>query len=543
MSLRNGFLTLMLTTLLAGLQGCGGSSSSRAKATATATSSATPTATLTATPTGTITATPTATLTATPTATPTADMVFFSPDATTLNTNSASSFTITASAFDSTGAPIVPSKTNPLNVNVYGVGSSIITPQSTAAATSAITFNYSGGAVPNNVMINAWITDKTKSNQYAIGQTLVLPQNPACPAATQNQTYAVPLTGATTPISGDLVIQAAVGYDLAHAANNLQPFPVDSGSLGTIVTESLLGSSSQVIGPGPAGATCYTSSNNAYFGNYYLAPVDIQVSDGKGGTMIVESDPIMVLAVNQYCSVDDCTTLTKKSCQTQGLQYMGVGFGRPEASSGDLFHSPTQNAFLHITDVNNGTDINPGYILTTSGIALGISSTSGYNLIDLTPNTARPGDWMSEPICYSFPPAASTQFCGTGVFDVGIGEMFMNAPQPWPAGTYLPTSSPQNQVPTGTSMNVLMGDASNPAMSYTFNAVEAVPTPTPPAAPSPTPTPIGPAPNYSQWEANTSISINTGRNPLNCYNYLFAGQCGQVGFQNTSSTGICTGAQ
>jgi len=90
-------------------------------------------------------------------------------------------------------------------------------------------------------------------------------------------------------------------------------------------------------------------------------------------------------------------------------------------------------------------------------------------------------------------------------------------------------------------MNVLMGPddgtgacGSPAAASYSFQTLQAT---TPPTSPAPT---------YSQWIDITStdkIFVNTGRDPLNCYNYLFAGQLGQVGFQKVSPEPAgCSGA-
>src|SRR5216683_3558630 len=89
-------------------------------------------------------------------------------------------------------------------------------------------------------------------------------------------------------------------------------------------------------------------------------------------------------------------------------------------------------------------------------------------------------------------------------------------------------------------MNVLMapddgtGACGSPAASYSSETVQ------PPTSPT------GPAPTYSQWIDTTktgSIFVNTGRDPLKCYNYLFAAQLGQVGFQKVSPEPAgCSGA-
>ncbi len=478
-------------------------------------------------------------------ATETCDQITFSPDVTTVTAgDSDDSIDIEMTAFDCNGNEITPSTSNPLHVNVYGAPTGVITDTITSGST--FTFSYNGAAFPNNISVNAWITDQTAGaaiGQSAIGQTQILLDEP--PSTFGSVNYSVPLI---STLPNALKIKGAVGYLNASGANsNLKTYTIDTGSLGTIVTASDLPSSdgvnTLVIGPGSPGAKCYNSSNNAFFGNYYLAPVDIQVTDG-GSTTSIKTNPLIVLAVNQFCKVENCKTLTKiaSTCTSSvDFHYMGVGFDRGSTAPGDLFSSPTANAFLHVTDANNGTDISPGYILSANGVTLGINSTTGFNTIPLTADTSVPGDWNPQCACYSFPGlSAPNQFCGTGLLDVGITEMFIDLPfAQRPPGSF----DSNNKVPANLTggMNVLMGPddgtgacGSPAAASYSFQTLQAT---TPPTSPAPT---------YSQWIDITStdkIFVNTGRDPLNCYNYLFAGQLGQVGFQKVSPEPAgCSGA-
>ncbi len=420
----------------------------------------------------------------------------------------------------------------------------MVIPTATAVASPSATFTYNGGSAPNNLLIDSWINDPSSSGTVAIGQTLVLPQNATCGPGTQN--YPVPLaTAIATPIPSELQVNAAVGYTNAvSAAGHLETYTVDTGSTGLVVSAGDLpksdgGINTLVIGPAGPGVKCYDSSNNAYFGNYYLAPVSIQVQNG-GSTTTVQTNPIMILAASQYCKVNSCQSLTQISCSTFSIHYMGVGFDRGGTASGDSLNSPTENAFINLTDANNGVDINQGYILSENGITLGINSTAGFNMVSLSASPNVPGDWLSQPACYSFPGLPPpNQFCGTGLLDVGINEMFIDLPKAqWPPATYEPGS---NLVLPNLAMSVQMGSPS-PAMSYNFTTLA---TPGPSATPTPEPA-VGPGPTYTQWFDTTAtggIFVNAGRDPLNCYNYMFAAQCGQVGFQNISSTGACSGAR
>ena len=507
--------------------------------------------------------TATATGTSTPTATPTpsAEQVLFSPPSVELNPGTASTFTINMTAFDSSGVPITPSSAIPMMVKVYGAESGVITPAtSTLTASSSVTFTYNGGAVPNNVLIDAWIFDVT-STGYAIGQALLLPQNLTCAPGTQ--TYSAPLT---STVPNALQVQAAVGHLDSTAPATTTAYTVDTGSLGTVVPVVDLpsvgaGTNTFLIGPGAQGLTCYDSNNLAFYGNYYLAPVDIQVADSS----IVHSHPIMVLGINQECPVTDCTSLapngqcislTESYCAngqhpSDCLHYIGVGYDRESSAPGDLFQSPAQNAFLHITDPNNeGTDIGPGYILPSpptggnGAVTLGINSTTGYNTNTLTRNSSHPGDFNLLSGCFSFPDLATpNSFCGSSIFDVGIKEMLLKLPcAQWPAGTYNtsmysctanpPVPLAKASVSAGVTIDVAMGLGSPtpsptpaPLVSYSFTTGGAV---------------SGPVPAYAEWQDTTGTAlagtpvVNSGRNPLNCDNYLYQGQCGVVGFQPIS---------
>lgn len=450
------------------------------------------------------------------------DVVVFSPAVTYVNnptgarSNRPQKFTITLSALNSLGQPIIPSELNPYHVDVYGAPKGVMSPISTTSSTGAIVFTYSGDFFPNNISINAWIKDYT-NNGAALGVTQVLQQNTP-PCSYGSTSYQVPLVQ-TLPDA--LMVMADVGYSANSATTTLNRYTIDTGSLGVVVPVSELPHNANVIGPGAAGSKNYDSSGNNYSGHYYLAPVRIQLANGA----VVVTQPIMVLGIDKAY----CTGPSTKSCYSNPpsptLHYLGVGFNRNSSTTGDLFNSPTANAFLHITNATNGTDMSPGYYITphdrstATGLTLGIVDSSNYNIINLTPNSAVPGDFNAQAGCYSFPPSPTNQFCGTSLLDVGIDSMFIDLPKALrPPGTF----DSQDQVPAGTNMHILMGDVNLPALQYSFTAV----TSNPPAD-SPTPTSV-------QWVDTTAsglIFVNTGRRPLYSYDYLYDGQCGQVGFK------------
>lgn len=454
-----------------------------------------------------------------------ADVIAFYPTVTKVNnpvnnkSKSPQQFTINMTMCNSLGKPLIPSEQNPIHIDVYGAPHGVISPTSTTTSTGTVTFTYSGESFPNNISINAWIKDSS-NNGAAIGVTQVLHQNTP-PSCTYGSTsYHVALEQS---LPDALQIMADVGYDINASDKTLERFTIDTGSLGVIVPKNKLPKNAKVIGPGAPGIKYYDSSGNTYSGNYYLAPIRIKTDNG-----MVQTQPIMVLGIDKaYCSGP-----TTRSCYSHppipNLHYMGVGFNRNSTTPGDLFNSPTANAFLHLTNSSNGTDLSPGYYLTPGdlstsyGLTLGITSTNNYNVIKLTPNASVPGDFNAQPGCYGFPHAPlPNQFCGTALLDVGIDSMFIDLPKSlWPAGTY----NTNNKVPEGTDMVILMGVLNSPAMQYDFTAVEG----TPPPVNSPTPTSV-------QWINSTAtgmVFVNTGRRPLYLYNYFYEGQCGQVGFKS-----------
>lgn len=436
------------------------------------------------------------------------------------------SFTISMTMLNSLGQPMTPTANNPIHVDVYGAPAGVIWPTSTTTTTGSVTFFYNGQYFPNNIMVNAWISDST-NNGAAIGQTQILQQNaPPCNYAPVS--YQVPLASG---LPDDLVVMADVGYTTSSPTNTLKPYDIDTGSLGVIVPISDLPvGSPNVIGPGPVGVQTYTSSGNTYYGNYYLATVRIQTSNGT-----IQTPPILVLAINPNSF--KCTGSSSKPCHhrdhshfSDPLYYMGVGFGRPgTGNSSDLFHSPTANAFLHITDASNGTDISPGYYLTPNdgsapspgGITLGVSSPVNYAMVNLTPNPAYPGDFSTEYGCFSFPNSSKPNpVCGTVLLDAGIDYMIMSAPKA------LLDSSVESggYINAGNNTTITAGTGSQ--FNYSFNSVNDN------CPPYPSGSNIA-APCYAQYintTASGEVFVNTGRRPLYQWDYVYQGQCGQVGF-------------
>lgn len=443
----------------------------------------------------------------------TPSVIVFSPGAVMLNNPTIpataagvpTTITVNVTAYDAQGNVLEPTPSNPLYLQVYGAPEGVITP-TTVQLTSgtAVQFTYSGAFFPHNMELAAWIKDPLAGD--SLGTTLFVQQNR--PPCTGTASFSL---NTTSTVPNPIRVKAVVGADNPQPSN-FKNFTIDTGSLGVIVTKESLVMGSNVHGPGAAGQKFYDSSGYVFTGNYYLAPVSVQLGDQS----FVQTSPILILAIDAvHChpGYPKCVTPSKPD-----LHYLGVGFDRNSTGPGDLFNSPSENAFLQLTDSQNGTDINEGYILSTQGVTAGLTAenSSGFNTYQLSPNTVA-GDWNPVPGCFQFTTlSGNPQFCGNLLLDVGISEMFLDLSfGSRPAGSY----DSNNEVPDGVGMNILAGTTGQPAMNYNFTAVQ------------PPEQPMGSGPTYAKWINVQSVFVNTGRRPLLSFDYLYSGQCGEVGFR------------
>ncbi|MDD2770141.1 MAG: hypothetical protein PHT19_15550 [Methylococcus sp.] len=430
--------------------------------------------------------------------------------------------------YDQSGNPVQPSPGQPVEIRVYGAPEGVITPSSMQVTDGGgVTISYSGGYIPNPVTLEAYLKLSGSPDSYAIGTIQILPKNPVAGMGAKSfsvpywcDTHADPNCGQSY-VQSPLKVLAAVGV-ASPGADQLSAYTIDTGSLGVVVPVGELGANA--IGPAGPGVKFYNSSGNTYSGNYYLAPVTIAASAGGGSTQ-VQTFPIMVLAIDKaYCAPG------YKKCDshppTPDLHYLGVGFDRNGTGAGDSFNSPAYNAFLQIDTAANGADVNPGYVLTGTGIGIGISTgdIKGFSAVKLTPSAEVPGDWNAAPGCYAFPGIGSVpnRFCGSLLMDVGTPEMFLELnPDRRPSKAVKPSSSGHGYtVPAGTVMSVLAGSPGHAAMKYKFSYEPEEPR--------------GPAPSSVTWvdpPAPQSVFANTGRNFLNSFDYLYDARHGKVGFK------------
>jgi hypothetical protein len=429
----------------------------------------------------------------------------------------ATSFVLQATAYDEAGQRIVPSADNPLRLEVAGGARGTITPREVRLESgSSVTLRYDGSFFASPFTVVAWI-DAPGRARKALGRTLILPANPVdCAYGRGRHTLRVLCEDggsaercALDAIRRGLRVRAAVGYE--DARDHLQPFGVDTGSIGTVVPVERLGP--DAVGPGAPGSVYYDSSGRIFSGSYYLASVAFETEDGR----IVRTPRMLVLGIDsESCAPGhpEC-----RGSDDPGLHYLGVGFARGSAVEHELV-SPADNAFLRLADAGDG-DISPGYVLTGRTVTIGVPSTAGYALAPLAPSTTAPGDWEPARACYSFPGLPRpNRFCGNFLLDVGLAEMFLDLPRDErPPGSQTTRRCGEREcdyVPEGTAMRIEVGQPQSPAMSYDFVLQRE---------------PRGPEPSYAQWIDRTPVFVNVGRRPLFRFHYLVDATCGNVGFE------------
>jgi hypothetical protein len=427
-----------------------------------------------------------------------------------------SSLTIEVTAFDDRGERIEPTAERPIRIEISGGRRDAVTPRETSLTSgSTLTLTYDGGPVASPITVTAW-TDQPGGVRKSLGRTQLLPQNPVdCRYGNARRTLRVLCEDggsvescALAAIRRGLKVRAAVGW--SDPQDQLQPFGVDTGSIGTVVPVERLGP--DAIGPGAPGRVYYDSSGRIFSGSYYLASVAFETEDGS----IVRTPRMMVLGIDSASCVPghpDC-----RPSDDPGLHYLGVGFARGSAEEHKLV-SPADNAFLRVADAGDGA-MSPGYVLTGRGITLGIPALDGYLLAALAPSTSAPGDWSAARGCYAFPELpAPNRFCGNFLLDVGIAEMFLDLPvADRPPGSAASVRCGEREcasVPEGTAMRVTVGPDDRPALSYDFTLRR---------------DPVGPEPTYARWIDRQQVFMNVGRRPLFRFHYLFDATCGNVGF-------------
>jgi hypothetical protein len=366
------------------------------------------------------------------------------------------------------------------------------------------------------------------------------------------------------PVSNGYSVTILVGDGKAHGVQ------VDTGSSRIMVPRSAVSDTLWQKFEKPS-HILYSSNGGYNFGKIVKTPVKLGVSsDATGGCTTGNLD---VLVVTCHCSVSaglppvkpypnavppQCSDLNGAAPDTDGkgtssladcvdaissVGMMGVGFGRGG--------NPMDNAFLRLTDMDNGT-MHRGYIIGEDRIELGLTekNTEGFQFVQLNPHSSLrsneagpsakpaapalgvspPKDWLEPDGCVELKPAAekSARFCGKLLMDTGITEMLLSVPAAQrPSSCVVPKQLKKGtdlRVPDTIPMELVIAGPEAPVLAYSFK----------PGGPPP-------APSYVSWRGAQAASvggINTGRHLLAKARYLYDADGGRMGFNPKHSTAV-----
>src|SRR4029453_7894746 len=123
-----------------------------------------------------------------------------------------------------------------------------------------------------------------------------------------------------------------------------------------------------------------------------------------------------------------------------GIAYMGVGFDRGVSATTPPGPNTNVNPFIN---VNGGPSYSQGYIVTNSGVQLGLTnaSTANYAFVKLLPNPSPGGQqsaaWLQAPMTITVGGATGS---GQILPDSGINYAFLTPP----SGANISTSACAN---------------------------------------------------------------------------------------------------
>ena len=228
-------------------------------------------------------------------------------------------------------------------------------------------------------------------------------------------------------------------------------FGMDTGSTGIVVSADHYEPGAGDTNDGP-GQLTYNSSGRVLHGTHHTTDVEILHNDDRPAA----TARVQVLRVDRITclrNARDC----EPNPRPRGVAFMGVGFDRAAAQGTD--DTAPRNPFVNITSPGS---IRPGYIVTRTGIHLGMSAalTRNFAFVKLSPKgTSSAGgltQWNAAPLTVSVDGQVGT---GTVLPDTGINYMFLSPP---------PGSSLERgeRVPSGTRIEMWMPGQGGPGAFY-----------------------------------------------------------------------------
>ena len=239
------------------------------------------------------------------------------------------------------------------------------------------------------------------------------------------------VNGAMSPTTGPAV-------NLSVGGSPMRTFIMDTGSNGILISQDIFTppQGSTYLGPG---TETLTSSDIVYSGNLYQTNVVIH-GGASNNTPVATSSVVVLQVTSTSCTstVRGCTP----SDNPTGITYMGVGFNRGVSTVMPTPDNPNQgaintNAFINIVSLGTGnspaTNLKQGYIITNSGVTLGLTSaaTNDFAFVKLTPqpqpspNTQGGTVWGQAPVTLT---VGTRSGPGTILPDTGIDYAFLTPP-------------------------------------------------------------------------------------------------------------------
>lgn len=293
-------------------------------------------------------------------------------------------------------------------------------------------------------------------------------------------------------------------------------FGMDTGSTGTVVSQELfeMGPEDAYVG---AGSISYSSSGIVWNGDVYRSTVTFMPTLG----VVSARARVNILVVkSQTCLPNprDCTPSTPSN-PPSNIHFMGIGFNSGVGFTQSVVAAAENNPFTNLIYVKDFPldTMRKGWILTNVGVYLGMSTelTKNFAFVKLDQNLDTLGS--STPLWQSAPAAIGVNGVvkqGVSLIDTGVGEMLLS---PAAANGYS-----SGDMPLGVSVEVLFPSQKQPQPAFYNFMVTNVS--------NPGPNPMTPGTVIVSNDTSGIVFVNTGRNFLQGFNYLYDAVSGYVGY-------------
>jgi len=328
---------------------------------------------------------------------------------------------------------------------------------------------------------------------------------------------------------------------LTMSGSNPTKFVMDTGSTGILVSPEIFKPGPNDVAVGP-GSLLYTSSGLLATGTFYETNVVINQTPAPGGrpTALATSRVTVLLVASQTC------TIPGRACTPMPPAYMGVGFDRGASSINPPAPYNNTNPFINIVSIAPGVNalmssLRQGYLITNSGVTLGLSNTTNINnnnpdtnfaYVKLTPNTPNSGQpapaWQQAPMTITVGGATGS---GQILPDAGIGYSFLTPP---PGATLATTPCPNPPGggrcitrSSGAEVQVFLpGQGTLQPANYSYRLTS-----------GPSSNPLNPNNTVEVILNEPAVFLNTGRQFFQGFDYLYDPIGGFVGYAWANAAG------